>query len=209
MQLIEYGLWMHPVCDGWNRALSYGGMLLNHAQPIVLAGLVYAFSKQQVSKLLLFTVMAVYTLWMIQYSLEFGKAATPEGTCTSREPGNPHLIWHWNQLPNSGYFYGAFLTVILLLSLVGLTKPFNYWMAGITGLLFTISREIYGKKQATGALWCFLLRFFLQAYGCSHNELHSLSFMDPMLAAIASAAAIAFCFACFFIQKCFQKAGVP
>ena len=159
MQLIEYGLWMHPVCDGWNRSLSYGGMVLNHAQPIVLAGLIYAFSQERYSKLLLLTATAVYSIWMIYYSIQFGKAATPEGTCTVREPGNPHLIWRWNQLPSNGLFYGVFLTLLILFFLFGLKNPLNYWTAAITGAIFTISKGIYGKKQATGALWCFFAAF--------------------------------------------------
>jgi len=159
MQLIEYGLWMHPVCDTWNRSLSYSGMVLNHAQPIVLAGLVLAFSKQRYSKPLLLTAAAAYTIWMIQYSLKFGQAATPEGTCTGRQPGNPHLIWQWNLLPNSWNFYTAFLTLLILFFLVGLSSPLNYWIAGITGLLFTISKMIYDEKNATGALWCFFTAF--------------------------------------------------
>jgi hypothetical protein len=159
MQMIEFGLWMHPVCDGWNRALSYGGMILNHAQPIVLAGLVLAFSKQRYSKALLLTAAAAYTIWMIQYSLQFGQAATPEGICTGREPGNPHLIWRWNLLPRAGAFYAAFLTLLILFFLVGLSNPLNYWIAAATGALFTISKVLYGKKQATGALWCFFSAF--------------------------------------------------
>ena len=134
-------------------------MVLNHAQPIVLAGLIFAFSKQPYSKALLLTVTAAYTLWMIQYSLQFGQAATQEGTCTGREPGNPHLIWRWNMLPSAGAFYAAFLTVLMLFFLLGLSNPLNYWIAGITGLLFTISKVLYGKKQVTGALWCFFSAF--------------------------------------------------
>ena len=170
MQLIEYGLWMYPVCDGWNRLLSYTGMVLNHAQPIVLAGLVFAFSRERYSKALLLAATAAYTIWMIQYSLQFGQAATQEGTCTRREPGNPHLIWRWNLLPSAGYFYaGGFLLCMILCFLIGITSPTNYLAASTTAITYTISYFIYDKKNAHGALWCFFTAF-LPAWIWMTNE---------------------------------------
>ena len=47
MQLIEYFLWKHQVCDNYNKLLSKIGMWLNHMQPVVLGLLVIILSQEE------------------------------------------------------------------------------------------------------------------------------------------------------------------
>ena len=49
MQLIEYLLWIHQICDDYNKLLSKIGMWLNQLQPIVLGLLVLIFNNSEIN----------------------------------------------------------------------------------------------------------------------------------------------------------------
>jgi len=158
MQLIEYALWMHQVCDGYNRGLSYAGMILNHAQPVVLAGLIFLFSKESFSRPFLLAALALYSACIVPYSMEYAKATTEQ--CTMQQPGSPHLIWNWNMLPKNQYIYiFAFLPMILLSAWIGLRPPMNMILAFVALFTYLVSFILYREKGAVGALWCFFSAF--------------------------------------------------
>ena len=46
MQLIEFLLWSHQICDNYNKMISILGMILNYGQPIILAILLLTFYNQ-------------------------------------------------------------------------------------------------------------------------------------------------------------------
>lgn len=151
MQLIEYLLWSHPICDTWNRIVSYAGMWLNHLQPIVLGALFWSFGTRN-KHLILYSVL-LYTLFMIPFSLSYKDVE--DTRCTTRHPGSPHLRWNWNNLPFSDPFYTLFTGTMAFLCLVGFP---TLWMRVFFSVLAIgsalTSTAIYGRPHA-GALWCF------------------------------------------------------
>jgi hypothetical protein len=68
MQFIEYLLWNHQKCDNYNKTISIIGMILNHAQPIVLGIiLLYVSNPFPKNKYIILIIMFIYTLCAIPY----------------------------------------------------------------------------------------------------------------------------------------------
>jgi hypothetical protein len=155
MQLIEYLLWRHPICDNYNRTISIIGMILNHSQPVMLAlitGLIY--SKQITS---LFLISLVYLAVIIPYSFQFTKNLQ----CTTRQCGatDPHLVWNWNTLNYSEIVYLLFLASFVGISLFGMPSDKGLMFSSIAVLTYGISSFVYDRK-VMGSLWCFWTAFF-------------------------------------------------
>jgi hypothetical protein len=153
MQLVEYLLWKHQICDNYHKQVSLIGMILNHLQPVVLGLLTYIFYEKNpiALGLLIITYLAV----IIPYSLQF----TSNLQCTTKPcTTDPHLVWQWNNMKYSKVAYSIFLATFIGIGLFGM--PFN------KGLLFSItafstymlSSVIYDRK-VIGSLWCFWTAF--------------------------------------------------
>lgn len=154
MQLIEFLLWSHPVCDDYNKTVSVLGMILNHLQPVVLAGLTAYFYNSNIGILGLLTM--VYLIVIIPYSLQF----TSNLQCTTRQCGatDPHIVWNWNTLKNSDFTYWVFLGTFAGIGLAGMPLekglPFSACAVGS----YLLSKHVYDRK-VMGSLWCFWTAF--------------------------------------------------
>ena len=151
MQFIEYLLWSHQICDDWNRAISYAGMILNHLQPMVLGVLFLLFGTRN-KRPILYVILA-YMVAMIPFSHSFRDVEDQQ--CTARHPGNPHLRWNWNNLPYSTTFYSIFTCAIAIICFLGFPTQWTRNLFGISAFLGILTNMyIYGRTHA-GAMWCF------------------------------------------------------
>jgi hypothetical protein len=157
MQLIEYLLWKHQICDSYNQNLTKTAMIINHLQPIILIACIFLFNKQNVSPKML-CLLVFYTVIISLYSFNFLKSSSC--TLKSSTPGNSHLIWDWNGLKYSNLVYAIFLVSLILIGIWGFpTTSSGVLFAAICFFSFMISRFIYGKQGVIGAVWCFFAAF--------------------------------------------------
>jgi hypothetical protein len=154
MQLIEYLLWVHPVCDDYNKTLSVAGMILNHLQPVVLAVITGLLYGKHIPALLAISVFYLATI--IPYSLQF----TSDLQCTTRQcttrqcSSDPHLVWNWNTLEYSRWAYLVFLASFAGIGLLGMPSSEGRIFALVSVVTYTLSAWIYDRK-VMGSLWCF------------------------------------------------------
>jgi len=155
MQLIEYLLWKHQECDQYNKNLTIAGMILNHLQPVVLFLAVILFNKNIPSNNLkiMITVILIYAIAIIPYSLQFNKFCTQKG-----KESNNHLVWKWNNMDRAEVVYSIFLVSMMVITFFGMPSH-KVIHTLITLLTFVISAVIYGKQQVAGALWCYIAAF--------------------------------------------------
>jgi len=154
MQLIEYLLWMHPVCDEYNKNVSLIGMVLNHLQPVVLALLTGLFYQQRLP--VLAALVAVYLVVIIPYSAQF----TSDLRCSTRQCGatDPHIVWNWNTMKGDRLAYMVFLGTFVGVGLAGMPLGAGGLFATGSVLTYGLSSLIYDRK-VMGSLWCFWTAF--------------------------------------------------
>jgi hypothetical protein len=154
MQLIEYLLWKHPICDSFNKSVSIIGMVLNHLQPVVLAALAGLFYFKQVP--LLIGVAVAYLVVIVPYSFQF----TSDLQCSERQFGatDPHLVWKWNSLQYSDFVYLVFLGAFVTVALFGMPSSEGLAFASVAVSTYTLSALVYDRK-VMGSLWCFMTAF--------------------------------------------------
>lgn len=153
MQFIEYLLWMHQVCDDYNKHISVIGMILNHLQPVVLALLVGTFYGKNIPALL--AIVLVYLAVCIPYSMQF----TTDLQCSTTQCGNPHLVWNWNTMNYSDEVYLLFLASFAGIAVLGMPHPNGLTFAAVSVATYSASAIIYDRK-VMGSLWCFWTAFF-------------------------------------------------
>lgn len=158
MQLIEYLLWMHPVCDEYNKMISLIGMVLNHLQPVVLALLTGLFYRQRLP--VLAALVAVYLAVIIPYSAQF----TSDLRCSTRqcEATDPHIVWNWNTMKGDRLVYLVFLGTFVGVGLAGMPLKVGGLFAAGSVLTYGLSSLIYDRK-VMGSLWCFWTAFIPSA----------------------------------------------
>jgi hypothetical protein len=156
MQGIEYLLWSHQTCDSFHKYLSIAGMLLNHAQPLVLIALSYAIFRRNGPLLLILAL--VYATVFIPYSAQY--LSTEKLQCTTPAScENPHLLWNWNNLSGANTAYGVFIAVFVLTALFGFPSLADGWPFAIGAILtYGVSNILY-PRESVGALWCFWVAF--------------------------------------------------
>lgn len=152
MQLIEFLLWIYPVCDIFNKTVSVIGMILNHSQPIVLALLTALFFGKRIGWLL--AIALAYLAVIVPYSLQF----TTDLQCTTRHCGNPHLVWNWNALPYNPLVYTVFLAAFVAIALLGMPSQEGRLFGVAAVVTYGLSSLVYERK-VVGALWCFWTAF--------------------------------------------------
>jgi hypothetical protein len=166
MQLIEYLLWKHQICDSYNKNLTRSALLINHLQPIILVACIFLFNKENVSPKMIW-LLVFYTVVISLYSFKFLKS----GSCTmkSNTSGNSHLIWKWNILDHADIIYAIFLISLMLIGIWGFpTKSSGILFALLCFFSFMFSRFIYGKQNVVGAMWCFFAAFIPIFYLVKH-----------------------------------------
>jgi hypothetical protein len=154
MQLIEYLLWSHPVCDTYNKTVSVIGMILNNLQPVVLALVTGAIYAKQIPSL--FLICLAYLAVVIPYSFQF----TGDLQCSKRQCGetDPHLVWNWNTLKHSEIAYSLFLASFVGIGLLGMPFDKGVLFSTTAVLTYGLSSIVYDRK-VMGSLWCFWTAF--------------------------------------------------
>lgn len=154
MQGIEYLLWKHPICDDYHKSLSITGMILNHSQPIVLAGLLLLYNPSTPNRNLIVSLALVYLVLIIPYSAQLLTDEALQCTVMAR-CDDPHLVWNWNNLPYHTPMYLVYLALFLALPILGLQdKKVGYIFAFLTVISYGTSTILY-NRDVLGSLWCF------------------------------------------------------
>lgn len=154
MQLIEFLLWRHQICDTFHKSLSVLGMILNHAQPVILALVTaYIYGKNITA---LSIIALIYLAIIIPYSTQYTNALQ----CSTVSPGtgNPHLVWNWNNMTYSTGVYSVFLAAFVGIALFGMPQSEGRSFALAAVLTYAGSSLIYERK-VVGSLWCFWVAF--------------------------------------------------
>ena len=151
MQLIDYLLWRHQVCDAYNKMVSLFGMILNYLQPIILAVLLIMY-KSDINRKAIHYIIGVYLLFMIPYSMQ-------SSGCTIKSK-NPN--WKWNN--------GMYHDIVNLIYTLCLCLLFYYGFglsAAILAFLSVLLSRIFYSKQI-GATWCFFVVGFPFVYALNN-----------------------------------------
>ena len=169
MQLIEYLLWKHQICDNYNKLLSIIGMILNHAQPIVLGIILLLVSKQnQYNKYIIFIIMFIYLIFCIFYSNLFLQNINNQ--CTIKDKKTKHLDWKWNVQEYGFFFYSIFLLSFILLFIYGMpTLKQGIYLAFFILILYLTTLLFYYTKHV-GSMWCFYTAFVPIIYYILRNR---------------------------------------
>jgi hypothetical protein len=154
MQFVEFLLWRHQICDTYHKSVSVLGMILNHAQPIILALVTGYIYGQNINVLALITL--IYLAVIIPYSAQYTTALQ----CSTVIPGsgNPHLVWNWNTMSYSNVVYSVFLAIFVGIALFGMPPSEGRNFAVVAVLTYAGSSFIYERK-VVGSLWCFWTAF--------------------------------------------------
>lgn len=165
MQIIDFLLWRHQVCDDYNRMISLLGMFLNNSQPIVLGMIILLFNPKHQNIILSF--MLLYLCFVIPYSLPF--VTNKKLQCTLKGKEN-HLLWNWNLLKYSLIMYFIYLVTVSGLFTYGLTNfKIGLFIAFIAVITYVSSLFIYTQKYV-GTIWCYyavflpILSYLIQYY---------------------------------------------
>lgn len=154
MQIIDFLLWRHQVCDDYNRMISLLGMLLNNSQPIVLGMIILLFNPKHQNIILSF--MLLYLCVAIPYSIPF--VTDKKLQCTLKGKEN-HLIWNWNLLKDNVIMYSIYLFVVCGMLIYGVTNyKIGLLFAMIAIITFLSSLFIYTTKYV-GTIWCYYAVF--------------------------------------------------
>jgi hypothetical protein len=160
MQLIEFLLWRHQKCDLYNRVLSLTGMVFNHLQPIVLAGVILYFSKTMRNAPLFYFILLLYLIVIIPYSIQF--IIKPRYQCTLKYNAD-HLKWQWNSLKYASVVYIIFLITIFSFSVIGMPNlNYGIFLAFFGAISYLLSFYFYIGH--VGALWCYFVVFYPICY---------------------------------------------
>ena len=158
MQLVEYFLWDHQICNNYNQKLSILGMILNHFQPIVLAILIYIFNKDlsHKNRLIIAILTIIYIILIIPYSMQFLYNKNKNLSCTMKN--KRHLYWKWNTLNYYRFIYIYFLFTFVSFALLGLPTIKESIVFSIIAVLSFLTSYIFYDKSV-GALWCYYVVF--------------------------------------------------
>ena len=158
MQLIEYLLWKHQVCDAYNKMISIFGIILNLLQPVVFFFLVMVF-KDIPNKKPLYIIITLYVTLLSKYLFDYVKSPS---CIVKGEDG--HLRWKWANLSS------LFPHLIYVLSLTGLAYYSGSTTATwIVPLSYIISYAVYSRANVVGEMWCVLAVFIPTVYYLVEN----------------------------------------
>lgn len=153
MQLIEFLLWSHQICDNYNKFISICAMILNNSQPIILAILLLTFYKQsKENKQYITGILIIYSIIILFYSSQFFK---PENLKCTIKGGNPYLLWNWNDMPYWKSMSIIFAISLALLVYIGIPDKKLAYKVIIMGSFILISSAIIYPRNFVGTLWCF------------------------------------------------------
>jgi len=160
MQLIEWLLWRHQVCDDYHKGVSYTGMMLNGIQPVVLGALILAWSPRTTYK----SLIGMITLGYLLFALYNTRHYTSNLQCTQPQTNDPHLVWNWTSFDSFPVMWMVYMSTCFIICLLGMpTLRLGLIFGGGTILSLLISMMVY-KRQDVGAMWCFFTNFVPVSY---------------------------------------------
>jgi len=160
MQGLDYLLWTHLICDGYNRFISIIAMIFNHLQPIILGIILLVINTKisSINKKAIVLVMVMYLCVIIPYSLQFIRNKKDQCTLKTKQKGNIHdvfLLWNWNNMLHYTTVYNIFIITLSLLFILG-TPTIKYGIYGCIILSFTyIMSIIFYQTELVGQMWCY------------------------------------------------------
>lgn len=155
MQIIEYLLWTHQICDNYNRMISVIGMILNHVQPFVLGLIILAINNKSPKHWVLI-IMFLYMCVIIPYSIQFINVSEK---CTIKSSDNPHLFWKWNYMNYAIFVYFVFIVTLCALFILGIPNLKNgILLSAVAIITYSLSLVFY-PKNAAGSIWCYFSTF--------------------------------------------------
>ena len=146
MQLIEYLLWKHQVCDAYNKMLSVFGIILNILQPVVFFLLVLTF-KDIPDKKPLYAVITVYLTLMSKHAYDYIKSPS---CIVKGEEG--HLRWKWSDIKSQWIFHLIYVISFMLLAYYSDSKL----AVLVIPISYAVSYAVYSRANVVGEMWCIL-----------------------------------------------------
>tara|TARA_Y100000590_G_scaffold179768_1_gene204916 strand:+ start:12876 stop:13520 length:645 start_codon:yes stop_codon:yes gene_type:complete len=158
MQFWEGLLWSDKKDDPkFSKTVTHAALINNILQPVVILLLLFLKENRNVYLILLSFSIALFYLTSVFLNVDMTKYDTIE----EKDKKQISLLW-WNpdvnrdkMLPVSMYF----ITIILLISLLGGPTRFKVFTIGLFMASFTISYIIYNKKKDVGSVWCYFAAF--------------------------------------------------
>lgn len=154
MQIFDYLLWRHQMCDSYNKTVSVTAMLFNHTQILFLGFIILYFNGNHVNQKYVKWILLMSTLVFLVYTYQWFLIKLPDELCTIKDYTTPHLLWKWTQLEYSTIAYTIFYAIpAALLFIEGIpNKMYGIFIAFI--VLFTFATSYIFYKHNVGALWC-------------------------------------------------------
>lgn len=171
MQLIEFALWLSLPCSttlrtSFNILVSRLGLLINHAEPMVLWYAITRYHERTLPRWL-HGLMVVFVIATILYSQLAWSNLTQ---CTDvSELSRPHLDWSWNREQCCRPYYLFFLGCFVLLAVSGLKAEHGRLQAVLMILSYSLSYYIYHDYYTVGEMWCFMAAFLPWITGFAYS----------------------------------------
>jgi len=162
MQIIDYLLWNHQICDWYNRYVSILGMILNNLQPIVL-GLLILFFNSKINKNSIYLLLFIYLCFIIPYSSQFQQKlqCTLNGKNVEKKYSKwPYLKWQWNHMNFGAEAYSIFIIVTSMLFLIGLPNRNEGIFFAIMSFITFFTSYIFYSRNFAGHMWCYYVVFW-------------------------------------------------
>ena len=155
MQLIEFLLWSHQVCDIFNKSISFAGLILNYTQPVILAILLLKFYNQNsLNKKLIIGIISLYIILVSFYIIQFIK----KDKCSLKK-GNPYLLWNWSNLEYATMANILYIVTLFSLFFIGIPNKLTALIIFMIGGLTLLFSYIYYPRGFVGSIWCFFAAF--------------------------------------------------
>lgn len=151
MQLVEYFLWIDIDCvNGFNKAGSLLGPILNHLQPVVL--LIIASTLLEPNNLISPSiVIPANILYLIYCGYQYVKYVSDESNFCVKTNDREHLDWTWKKNFNYLFYFAiSFINIANFYTNTNLMVSF-----GISYILLIVS--IFGFNKNVGEFWCLMV----------------------------------------------------
>lgn len=167
MQIIEYLLWNHQICDNYNRLVSICGMILNNMQPIVLGIIILLINTSLKKRWLIKLIIIIYLFFIVPYSIQFINNKDIQCTIKNKK----HLEWKWSSMKYYTLIYFIYILTLSLIFIVGLPTIKLGIFASLYAVFTYLTSSYFYSDGSIGALWCFyilltpLIYYFLRISG--------------------------------------------
>lgn len=155
MQFFDYVFWTNPIGTPANYYATKAAILVNHLQPLVLAGAAFYFTQHELgpwsrATLVMYLALALPYTWQA--------LANVHGT--TRSVSGPGLFWEWNYQQYGWLIYALFLSVLVAVPMESFQAPSIKAMTVFSTLFtFLFSMYKYSAEASVGRFWCYFASF--------------------------------------------------